>query len=139
MASRRQRVAVIWTAIVMIVAALLPQTARAHAGHSHVRQPVVRAAHSEHSGPEQSHTAPSGSRRAAIVEARAGHDRTTTSPACPFDCCTTGFSCCVPAMLPDAQVDLSAPLNGPQVIRPESLTRRGIDPETLSKPPRSYT
>jgi hypothetical protein len=137
MISKRQLAAVLLIAIVTIAIQLLPSIALAHGGHIHLRDSITavtddRAGGSAH----QLNAEHSG----AVARAKAADiSRTAISGTCNHGCCASGFSCCVPAVLPEPMLRLPEHLKALTIERPGQSIRAGIDPEALPKPPKSFT
>ena len=141
MIPKGQLATVIRIAIVTIAVVLLPGTALAHAGHAHgpgsvsLNAPDRSHDHANHLNVQASATvAVAESMTAAAINA----SRTTASSICSNTCCTSGFSCCAPAMLCEA-VNFPEYAHDPEVVRPGPPMRAGIDPEALPEPPKSFT
>src|SRR5262245_43397536 len=142
MAARRPLAVLFWTAIVAIAVQLTPTSAWAHAGHKHgpvatVEQPTVSheiRANSERAG--STAIAEMTAASAAAADTRSG---AASSGACHDPCCASGFSCCAPALLAEAPPDLPDGASRSDVGRAAPPMRAGIDPETLPKPPKSFS
>src|SRR5262245_32037060 len=109
MAARRQLAVLIWMAIVAIAIQFMPSVAWAHAGHAH--GPVATVAQPTTSDEIRSTAEPATDAASAEVsEAAVTSADTRRSPVssgtCPATCCTTGFSCCVPALVAESPPDL---------------------------------
>jgi hypothetical protein len=137
MISKRQLAAVIWIAIVTIAVQLVPATALAHAGHTHLRGSIVGVTHDRAEGAALGVNA---DHTGALAQAEAADvSRARTSGACNDGCCASGFSCCAPAILPEPILGLPSRLKALKVEPPGASIRAGIDPEALPKPPKSFT
>jgi hypothetical protein len=137
MISKRQLAAVLWITIVTIVVQLLPATALAHGGHAHIGDPITAVTNDRaEGGVIQSNVEHAG----AVTRAQAAADisRVATVGMCNDGCCASGFSCCAPAILPEAIFGLPVHLKVLKVERPGTSRRAGIDPEALPKPPKSF-
>ena len=137
MISKRQWAAVIWIAITTIAVQLLPATALAHGGHAHLRGSLAAVTDHRAQGDaaqlKTEHTI-------AIAQAKAADvSRDETSGTCDDGCCASGFSCCVPAVLPEPMFRLPERLKALTIERPGQSMRAGIDPEALPEPPKSFT
>jgi hypothetical protein len=138
--SKRQLVALIWVAIVAIGGQLLPTVALAHAGHSHTRDLISTGdrGNADHATPLNA----KGIERGVTEIAVAGVDvdgSAFPSATCNGGCCSSGFSCCAPVMLPEPVAHLPVPLSGLALVRSGTPMRPGVDPESLPKPPKSFT
>ena len=133
MISKRQWAAVIWIAITTIAVQLLPATALAHGGHAHLRGSIAAVTEGDAAQLKTEHTR-------AIAQAKAADvSRDETSGTCDDGCCASGFSCCVPAVLPEPMFRLPERLKALTIERPGQSMRAGIDPEALPEPPKSFT
>jgi hypothetical protein len=145
MISKRPLAALLWVAIVMIAVQMSPVAALAHAGHTHAHDSISSVAHHQPNGnATQVNTAPANAEHAgAVAEAAAlgpDADRAAASTKCRLGCCANGgFSCCAPAMLCENAPDLPGCMSGLKVVRLRTRTESGVDPETLPKPPKSFT
>jgi hypothetical protein len=134
---KRQLAAVIWIAIVMIAAQLVPAAALAHSGHAHLHSAGAAVTHDRAEGDALQLKAEHAT---AVAQAqRADISRAATSGICNDGCCASGFSCCAPAILPEPILGLPSPLKALKIERPAASMRAGIDPEALPKPPKSFT
>jgi len=142
MRARRQLMVLIWMAIVAIAVQVVPTAAQAHGGHTHgpavaIEQPAATdpaRSIAEHSG-----VAATAEKTEAIATAATTRTSSTSSGACHGNCCSTGFSCCVPALLAESPPYLPARMSACAAVRPATPLRAGIDPETLPKPPKSLS
>ena len=137
MISKQQLVAVIWIAIVTISVQLVPATALAHGGHGHLSGSITTVTHDRTEGDalqlKAEHTG-------TVAQAKAADfTRPATAGTCNNGCCASGFSCCVPAILPQPILRLPARLKARKLERPGPSMRAGIDPEALPRPPKSFT
>jgi hypothetical protein len=136
MISKRQLGAVLWIAIVTIAVQLLPATALAHGGHAlrgSIAAVTNQRADRDAAPVKTEHTI-------AIAQAKAADvSRAETSDTCDDGCCANGFSCCVPAALPEPMLRLPERLKALTIEQPGQSIRAGIDPEALPKPPKSFT
>jgi hypothetical protein len=144
MTSKRKLAAVIWIAIFMIAVQLSAVPALAHGGHPHARDSIATVSHDRaEGGAIQLNAAQANAERAeVVVEVTAVGVNVSRAPPCGTcndGCCTSGFSCCVPAILSEAAVYIPIRLSGLEVLRPGTSMRTGIDPEALPKPPKSFT
>jgi hypothetical protein len=137
MISKRQLAAVIWIAIVTIAVQLLPASALAHGGHAHLRDSIVTVTHGR---AECDALQLNAEHTEAVAQAVAVNvNWAATSGTCNDGCCASGFSCCVPAILPEPILRLPARLHALKIERPATSIRAGIDPEAIPKPPKSFT
>jgi hypothetical protein len=131
-------------AIVTIAVQMWPITALAHAGHTHGQEAIAAVAHNHPNGDaaqvnaEPARAENRGERvEVTIVELDA--DRGAASGKCNDACCPSGFSCCAPAMLSEGAPDLPVCIRGLKLARLRTRMQSGVDPETLPKPPKSFT
>jgi hypothetical protein len=137
MTSKRELVAVIWLAIVMIAVQLVPAAALAHGGHAHLHGAGAAVTHDRTEGDAHQLKA---EHTGAVAQAQtADISRDATSGACNDCCCASGFSCCAPAILAEPILGLPSPLKALKIEQPAASLRAGIDPEALPKPPKSFT
>jgi hypothetical protein len=137
MISKQQLVVVIWIAIVTISVQFVPTTALAHGGHGHIPNLVTAVPHDRTEGGafqlKAEHTG-------TVAQAKtADFTRPATAGSCSNGCCASGFSCCVPAILPEPIHRLPVRLKARKLERPGPSIRAGIDPEALPRPPKSFT
>lgn len=141
MIPKGQLAAVIRIAIVTIAVVLLPGTALAHAGHAHGPSSISLGA------PDRSHdyanhlNVRANAKSVVVAEtmtAAMNASRTAASGICSNTCCTSGFSCCAPAMLSET-VYFPEYARDPEVVGLGTPMRAGIDPEALPEPPKSFT
>src|SRR5262245_30399655 len=136
MIPKGQLATVIRIAILTIVVVLLPGTALAHAGHAHGPGSVSLGA------PDRSHDHANhlnvwaNPKSVVVAETMTAISRTAAPGICSNTCCTSGFSCCAPAMLSEA-VNLPEYAHDPEVVRPGPPMRAASDPEALPEPPKS--
>jgi hypothetical protein len=144
MVSKRHLAALIRVAVVMIAIQMLPATALAHAGHTRTPDLISSTTHhhatggATHLNPAHENAEHTGA-AAEIVAVKLGANQAAVSGMCNAGCCASGFSCCAPAMLSETAAALSNGLSGSKVVRPRTSIRSGIEPETLPKPPKSFT
>src|SRR5262245_53378751 len=105
MRARRQLMVLIWMAIVAIAVQVAPTTARAHGGHTHgpavtIAQPAAKDI--TRSIAEHSEVAATAEMAEAIATAATTRTGSPCSDASHGNCCSTGFSCCVPALLAES-------------------------------------
>jgi hypothetical protein len=140
MIPKRHLAEVIWIAIVTIAIQLLPATALAHGGHVHARDTIAAVANDAADNAIQLNSPRAAAEHTGTFAQAVSADITRTAAlgTCNGDCCASGFSCCVPAILPQPALHLPTRLNALEVARPGTSIRADIDPETLPKPPRSF-
>jgi hypothetical protein len=137
MISRQQLAAVIWIAIVAIAVQLAPAVALAHGGHTHLPISIAAVSHDRGEGGALQLNA---EEMGAVAKVNAaGISRSANSSACNDSCCASGFSCCVPVILPEPILRLPSHLKALKLERLGASMRAGIDPEALPKPPKSST
>ena len=145
MVSRPHLAALLRVAIVTIAVQMSAATAAlAHAGHTHAQHSISTDAYERANGDANLSSAPRANaehtgRAAQVAAIGLGAERAAATGMCKDGCCTSGFSCCAPAMLSEAIADLPSGLRRQKVVRLRTPMRPGIDPETLPKPPKSFT
>jgi hypothetical protein len=143
MASKRHLAPLIRVAVVMIAIQILPATALAHAGHT--PHSISRTTHDHvtgaatHLNPAHENAEHTGAAAEIVAVELDANQVAAASGMCNDGCCASGFSCCVSAMLSETAADLSNGLSGSKVVRLRISIRPGIEPETLPKPPKSFT
>jgi hypothetical protein len=137
--SKRPLAALIWVAIVTIAVQLLPTVAFAHAGHSHARDLISTGdrGNADDATPLNAKDIEHGVAEIAVAGVDAAGSA-VPSATCNGGCCSSGFSCCAPAMLSEPVARLPVPLSGLTLVRSAAPMRPGVDPETLPKPPKSF-
>jgi hypothetical protein len=128
-------------AIVMIAIALFPANALAHAGHDHARDAISLGTHAPSPDRDQINKQTGAGRATPVTHLEAtavNGSRAVACGMCHNGCCASGFSCCAPVVLSEHGVNLRH-ARGFKVVRPELLLRPGIHPDTLPKPPKSFT
>jgi hypothetical protein len=133
-------VALIWVAIVAIAIQLLPTVALAHAGHSHARDLISTGdrGNADDATPSKAKDTEHGVAEIAVAGVDADGSA-VPSATCNGGCCSSGFSCCAPAMLSEPVAHGPILLSGRTPVRSAAPMRPGVDPETLPKPPKSFT
>jgi hypothetical protein len=142
MAARRQLAILIWTAIVVIAVQLMPSVAWAHAGHDH--GPVAtleQAAASDEARLTAQHasTVAGAEMTETVVTAADTRRSLASSRTCHATCCGSGFSCSVPVLVAEMPPYLPGRPSARAVVRAAAPLPDGIDPETLPKPPKSFS
>jgi hypothetical protein len=139
----RQLARMLAVMIVMIVAYLAPFAAEAHSGHRHLPSATVSASEARPvsyaiSAPSQA-TSMLSQEGAAVFVSAADFDGSDPFKSCTGPCCcNVGMSCHAHALTADAGgVAFISPATR-QVAIPEDLSRPGVDPEALPKPPRTF-
>jgi hypothetical protein len=138
-------VALLWVALATIAAQLWPIPARAHNGRTHGAHAIsILAPDHANNGAIQNNAqhANAGQAEGITEVAIAGVDigiRAAPPATCNGDCCASGFSCCAPVMLSEAAADWPNCVRALKVVRLRTPNRPGIDPETLPRPPKSFT
>jgi hypothetical protein len=138
----RQLAMALRIAIVMIAVALFPANALAHTGHDHARDAISSGTHAHSPDRDQINKQTSAGKAAPVTHLAAtavNGRRAVASGMCNNGCCASGFSCCAPVMLSDHGLNLCRHARDSEVVRRGPLLRPGIHPDTLPKPPKSFT
>jgi hypothetical protein len=138
MKGQRQIARFLAAAILLIVFALAPSLAEAHAGHNHGAA-AASSTQAAHAAADEV-AAPEKATGAVPAEWRASSDSVSNSQEapCTMGCCS-GFSCtaCSALMIPESiSVGLLTPCRIFEV--PEINALSGLIPNGLRRPPRSF-
>ena len=139
MALKRQLAAVIWAAIIIIAAQLLPSDAQAHAGHDH-GPPAAAITSSDHIVDQASSIDAVNYpelTEIAFADKNSGAGSSGTR-RCTGTCCGTGATCCGTALLFGVSATLPDPGHARQSVSPAASVPPGTDAEALRKPPKSF-
>lgn len=138
MAARQRLAGLIWAAILVVAAQLVPTNALAHAGHAHHHAAAAPTATTSDRQPVQVEETERTRPRSEVV---ATAEQAPPADACPTSgctgsCCGTGVGCCG-AVMPVAPLQ-TLPNGGRGNGLPlrRSDPRAGIDPDALGKPPK---
>ena len=137
MALKRQLATLFWAATVLIAAQFLPSVAQAQAGHDHALLGVAislsdRVTDTDRSEAERA-TAPT-----ELLSVDSDNIPAAPFGGCNGSRCGTGTACCGAVLLFSSAATLPDVGIARQPVDAAGSAPRGIDPDTLRKPPKSF-
>jgi hypothetical protein len=136
MALKRHMAAMLWAAIVLIVAQIVPTVAQAHVHHHHA---VSAMAAPQAHGIKIASIDANRAATAVVTSAMWDSDAGASSVPCKDRHGCADSCCCCPALASTPPDGVLALPRVRDFNEPTAPARRGIDPEGLARPPRSFT